>query len=126
MKKLTVIGISGYTQGVRQVAKPTPKAIKKKLNNDFSSSGFSAELMVETEIWEESETATGVESPSFVLSSAFATTSVVVAITAVVETTFSSCFVIILSVDLFSTWFSAWSSLFFFQNPKRNQLLLPI
>jgi hypothetical protein len=84
IKKLTVIGIKGYTQGVRQVAKPTPKAIKKKLNNDFSSSGFSAEFMVKTEVSEESETATGVEIASFVLSTAFATTSVVVEVTEVV------------------------------------------
>jgi hypothetical protein len=116
MKKLTVIGISGYTQGVRQVAKPTPKAIKKKLNNDFSSSGFSAEFMVETEVSEESETATGVEIASFTLSTALPTTLAVVAMTAVVGTIFSSCFVVIFSVGLLSTtWFSTWSSLFFFQ-----------
>jgi hypothetical protein len=117
MKKLTVIGIKGYTQGVRQVAKPTPNAIKKKLNNDFSSSGFSAEFMVETEVSEESETATGVEIASFTLSTASVTTLAVVAITAVVVgTIFSSCFVVIFSVGLLSTtWFSAWSSLFFFQ-----------
>ena len=59
-----------------------PKAIKKKFNNDFSSPGFSVELTVETEVLEESETATGVETASFALS-AFATISVVVAITAV-------------------------------------------
>jgi predicted butyrate kinase (DUF1464 family) len=112
---------------VRQVAKPTPKAIKKKLNNDFSSSGFSVELMVETEVWEESETATGAEIAPFALSTALATTLAVVAITAVVGTIFSSCFVVTFSVDLLSTtWFSVWSSLFFFQNPNWNQLLLQV
>jgi hypothetical protein len=64
----------------------------------------------------ESETATGVEIASFALSTALATTLAVVAITAVVGTIFSSCFVVIFSVGLLSTtWFSAWSSLFFFQ-----------
>lgn len=122
MKKLTVIGINGYTQGVRQVAKPMPKAIKKKLNNDFSSSGFSAELMVEIEVSE--ETATGVEIASFTLSVTFS----------VVGITFSSSLVnfsVVVCVPdnlstLSFTWFSAWSSLFFFQNPNLNQLLLPI
>ena len=126
MKKLTVIGINGYTQGVRQVANPTPKAIKKKLNNDFSSSGFSVEFMVETEVLEEPETATGIETASFALSTTFASMLVFAAITAVVGTIFASCLVTIFSVGLFSTWFWAWSSLFFFQNPNLNQLLLPI
>jgi hypothetical protein len=71
MKKLTVIGISGYTHGVRQVAKPTPKAIKKKANNDCSSLGFSAETMVETEVSEESETTTGVATKFEALSAVF-------------------------------------------------------
>jgi hypothetical protein len=55
----------------------------------------------------ESETATGVEIASLALSTALATTLAVVAITAVVGTIFSSCFVVIFSVGLLSTtWFS--------------------
>ena len=80
MKKLTVIGISGYTHGVRQVAKPTPKAIKKKANNDCSSLGFSEGIVVETEVSEESETTTGVETKFVALSAVFVP-SVSVAVT---------------------------------------------
>jgi hypothetical protein len=136
MKKLTVIGINGYTQGVRQVAKPTPKAIKKKLNNDFSSSGFSAEFMVETEVSEESEAVIGVEialeteSVFFVASVSEVVAMAVVGVVVVCVFTDDSD-VVCADTDngesvLSFTWFSAWSSLFFFQNPNWNQLLLPI
>jgi hypothetical protein len=69
---------------VRQVAKPTPKAIKKKLNNDFSSSGFSAEFIVETVVSEESETVTGVATKFVVLSAVFVPSVSVVVTMAVV------------------------------------------
>jgi hypothetical protein len=38
-----------------------PRAIKKKVNNDCSSLGFSEEMLVEIAVFEESETTTGVE-----------------------------------------------------------------
>ena len=120
IKKLTVIGINGYTHGVRQVAKPTPKAIKKKLNNDFSSSGFSAELILETKISEESETATGVE---VVTESAAFVLSVLVMVEMVEEAgAFAVVFRNVVCEDpdngnlvVSFTWVSVWSLLFFFK-----------
>jgi len=62
MKKLTVIGISGYTHGVRQVAKPTPKAIRKNVRIDCSSfSGVVAVMVVSVVATESVETTTGAE-----------------------------------------------------------------
>jgi hypothetical protein len=84
IKKLTVIGINGYTQGVRQVAKPMLKAIKKKLNNDCSSLGFSAELLIETEVLEESVSTTGVAIEFVVLSAVFVSSVSMVVVMAVV------------------------------------------
>jgi hypothetical protein len=90
MKKLTVIGISGYTQGVRQVAKPTPKAIKKKAKIDCSSFlgsvAVTVSLFVETE---SVETTTGAETSSFAVSITVAVvTATVLAMLGIV---FSSC-----------------------------------
>lgn len=126
---------------MRQVAKPTPKAIKKKANNDCSSLGFSARVMVETEVLEESATATGVETKFVVLSAVFvpsvsvvgSTTVVGVAVVDVVRVgTDDSAVVIGVRTDngdsvLSFTWFSVWSSLFFFQKRlDSHQLLLQV
>ena len=134
IKKLTVIGINGYTQGVRQVAKPTPRAIKKKLNIDFSFSGFSEELIVVADVLEESvmatEGITGLETESVVFIPSVSLEVVgVVCVSPVVVCVFTDDFD---DPDngnsvLSFTWFSAWSSLFFFQkHPKSHPLLLPI
>jgi hypothetical protein len=86
MKKLTVIGISGYTQGVRQVAKPTPKAIKKKAKIDCSSFFGSVEVSETVVETESVETTTGAETPSFAESITVAAT-----VLAMVGMVFSSC-----------------------------------
>ena len=128
------MGINGYTQGVRQVAKPTPRAIKKKLNIDFSSSGFSAEFMVEIEVSVESATAMGVEialeteSTVFVPSVSLAVVMAVVGVVPAVVCV--SPAVVCVSTDDFDDtdngesalsfiWLSAWSSLFFFQKQSK-------
>ena len=91
MKKLTVIGISGYTQGVRQVAKPTPKAIKKKAKIDCSSFLGSVAVIVSLLVATESlETTTGAETSSFAVSIAVAVAATAT-ILAVVGMVFSSC-----------------------------------
>ena len=88
IKKLTVIGINGYTQGVRQVAKPMPKAIKKK---DMIESSFFLGSVLETVAVvaiESAETTTGAETASFKVSIFVATTATVLATLGVI---FSSC-----------------------------------
>ena len=88
IKKLTVIGISGYTQGVRQVAKPMPKAIKKKdimESSSFLGSVLETVAAVETE---SVETTTGAETSSLAVSIIVATTATVLATLGVI---FSSC-----------------------------------
>ena len=80
--------MSGYTQGVRQVAKPMPKAIKKKdimESSSFLGSVLETVLVVETE---SVETATGGETASFTVSIFGATTATVLAMVGIV---FSSC-----------------------------------
>ena len=90
IKKLTVIGMSGYTQGVRQVAKPMPKAIKKK--DIMESSSFLGSVLetvsVSVAATESVETTTGVEIASFAVSIFVATTATVLAMVGIV---FSSC-----------------------------------
>ena len=88
IKKLTVIGINGYTQGVRQVAKPMPKAIKKKdimESSSFLGSVLETDSLVETE---SVETTTGAEIASFAVSIFVAATATVLAMVGIV---FSSC-----------------------------------
>jgi hypothetical protein len=89
MKKLTVIGMSGYTQGVRQVAKPTPKAIKKKAKIDCSSFFGSVEVSETVVETESVETTTGAETSSFAVSMAVAV--VTATVLAVLGMVFSSC-----------------------------------
>lgn len=114
---------------MRQVAKPTPKAIKKKVNNDCSSLGFSEEMLVEIEVFEESATTTGVETKVVMLSTVFVPSVSVVVTMSVVGVDPA---VAVFSVEdgdsaLSFTRFSVWLSLFFFQKrPMSHQLLLQV
>ena len=80
--------MSGYTQGVRQVAKPMPKAIKKK--DIMESSSFLGSVLetVSVVATESVETTTGVEIASFAVSIVVAATATVLATLGVI---FSSC-----------------------------------
>jgi hypothetical protein len=126
MKKLTVIGIKGYTQGVRQVAKPTPKAIKKKLKIESSSflGSSVAEMDSVVVVTESVETKTGAETSSFAVSVAVAAMATVLATVGMV---FSSCFSLILfssSAGLAASDITS-SSLFFFRLLPQTHPFLP-